>query len=357
MWAFAIPRVLCGFSLLLFCAVNLTKSWGKIISEPKLLQKTREEDEECIRLLQNIQNRTQTERLFCLSVIVGEGARITSRGMKSFGRHQFYVDTFVRYFTRIARSGKLKKSGNVILRADDYASLGSDVEEVLLDHGIPLASHAYRGCEHLPSHVVMIPDPVFIQSRGIIFRNLGQPYHQREPQVFWRGSTTGYGNCMRLQRVRMVTLANSTPWTNIKISNLVQHCGAKNREMFHDLHLIGEKKPEEFWCNYRGIIDIDGNANAWGLLWRLSSGSVTFRVDSSFCGIYGFHLKPWVHYIPIRSDLSDFRNVTSLVMSTDKNVINLLAHIASRASKYAAMYSYDAVAAKVVEQLHKVWSE
>lgn len=358
MWACAIPSVLCALALLLFCAVNKVnlRVWGRVFFEQKLRQKTREEGEECTRLLQNIRNSTQTERLFCLSVKAGEGARITSRGMKSFGQHQSYVDAFVGYFARIARSGKLEKSGYVILRADDSTSLGSDVEKVLSDHGIPLASHAYRGCEHPPPHVIMIPDPVFILSRGMIFRNHGLPYHQREPQVFWRGSTTGHGNCMRLQRVRMVRLANSTSWTDIKISNLVQRCGADYRGMFHHLHLIGETKPEEFWRNYRGIIDIDGNANAWGLLWRLSSGSVTFRVDSSYCSIYGFHLKPWVHYIPIRSDLSDFRNVTSLVMSTDKNVVNRLAHIASSASEYVAMYSYDAVTDKVVEQLHKVWS-
>ena len=73
--------------------------------------------------------------------------------------------------------------------------------------------------------------------------------------------------------------------------------------------------------------------------------------------LYGFDLKPWVHYVPIRSDLSDFVNMTSLVLAHRDSDVSQLAQIASSASEYAAMYTYDAVIDMVVEQLNRLWSE
>ena len=84
---------------------------------------------------------------------------------------------------------------------------------------------------------------------------------------------------------------------------------------------------------------------------------MVFRVESSFCSIYGFDLQPWVHYVPIRSDLSDFVNMTSLILARRDSDVAQLAHIASSASEYAATYTYDAVMDIVVEQLNRLWSK
>ena len=98
---------------------------------------------ECVRLLHDISSRTKATRLFCLSVVVGDGARVTSHGEGPFAPYQFYTGMFIKYFSEISKSGKLKKSGSIILRADDFAALGKDIEKELSDHGIPLASNDF----------------------------------------------------------------------------------------------------------------------------------------------------------------------------------------------------------------------
>ena len=56
---------------------------------------------------------------------------------------------------------------------------------------------------------------------------------------------------------------------------------------------------------HRFLIDVDGNVNSWGLLWKLLSGSCVLKIDSFYQQWYYPQLKPWKHLIPIRKDLSN----------------------------------------------------
>ena len=56
---------------------------------------------------------------------------------------------------------------------------------------------------------------------------------------------------------------------------------------------------------HRYLIEIDGNVNSWGLLWKLLSGSCILKVESSRRQWYHHKLKPYVHIVPICSDLSN----------------------------------------------------
>ena len=52
-------------------------------------------------------------------------------------------------------------------------------------------------------------------------------------------------------------------------------------------------------------IDIDGNVNSWGLLWKLLSGSCVLRVQSPRRQWFHHRLQPWEHLVPVQADLSD----------------------------------------------------
>ena len=56
---------------------------------------------------------------------------------------------------------------------------------------------------------------------------------------------------------------------------------------------------------HRWQVDIDGNVNSWGLLWKLLSGCCVLRVSSKRKQWYHHRLKPWEHFIPISFDLRD----------------------------------------------------
>ncbi len=56
---------------------------------------------------------------------------------------------------------------------------------------------------------------------------------------------------------------------------------------------------------YKYIIHVDGNVNAYRLLVTMSTGSLILRVESEYTSWMDSFLKPNVHYVPIKSDLSD----------------------------------------------------
>ena len=66
-----------------------------------------------------------------------------------------------------------------------------------------------------------------------------------------------------------------------------------------DFFCMTPLKAEVEWANSSGILDVDGNVNAWGLYWRLASGSTIFKVESEYISSYTEHALPFVHYIPI----------------------------------------------------------
>ena len=53
------------------------------------------------------------------------------------------------------------------------------------------------------------------------------------------------------------------------------------------------------------IVDVDGNVNSWGLLWKLLSGSCILRVHSGRQQWFYRHLKPWNTHVLIAADLHD----------------------------------------------------
>lgn len=72
---------------------------------------------------------------------------------------------------------------------------------------------------------------------------------------------------------------------------------------------INTVKPIPFvqMSKYKYILNIDGSVTAFRLSAELAFGSVILKVESKYKIWYLHLLKPWVHYIPIKSDLSDLK--------------------------------------------------
>ena len=105
------------------------------------------------------------------------------------------------------------------------------------------------------------------------------------------------------------------------------------------------------WSQYRGILDAPGNTNAWGLFWRLASGSAVFKIDGEYSNAYIKQLRPWVHYIPISNNLSD-------LIPLSKNIykIELLEKIALEARKFVMNYTFEKEITRVASELTYIWN-
>jgi hypothetical protein len=88
------------------------------------------------------------------------------------------------------------------------------------------------------------------------------------------------------------------------------------------------------------MIDVDGEVNSWSALWwKLYSNSVIFKVDSHYEQWYYKDLKEWVHYIPVKSDLSDLEERYQWALQNEEKCkqINI------NSTEFIKLHSYDYV--------------
>lgn len=56
---------------------------------------------------------------------------------------------------------------------------------------------------------------------------------------------------------------------------------------------------------YKYLINVDGTVAAYRLPYLLAGNSLVFKHDSIYYEHFYKSLQPWIHYVPIKKDLSD----------------------------------------------------
>jgi hypothetical protein len=198
----------------------------------------------------------------------------------------------------------------------------------LEDHGV---QNGLAYCDNRPG-IFLIPDPPFIRTSGYagvrsFFAHNDLPWDVRRPIAFWRGSTSGRPEPRELgwralPRVRLCEISRRHPeLIDAALTEIVQITDGQSRDEIASSGLMARRSPVTEIGRYRYQIDIDGNSNSWpGLFQKLLSGSTVLKVSSP----YGYRqwyydrLKPWVHFVPIASDLSDLVEKVEWVRDNDK---------------------------------------
>ena len=278
---------------------------------------------------------------------------------KSFSEpHSWYDGMQKLFLTKIHNDPKLLFTGPVLFRIEDNSTILAETGKALMRAGIPYLSHTHMisskaaDCSGQMGEKTCIyqPDFHFIENKGYqklirSFQKISTPLRKRKKMVFWRGASTGISSdCESLLRTRMCSIAEHVPWLDLKITKHVQCC--------HDIQSINASYVSEIkWAQFRGVIDVDGNVNAWGLFWRLASGSVVFRIHSQYANYYTSQMIPWVHYIPLSNDLSDIKERTRVVTLDGKSSIELEL-ISANAQRLVERISYAAELLRVRNELN-----
>jgi Glycosyl transferase family 90 len=115
------------------------------------------------------------------------------------------------------------------------------------------------------------------------------PFSQRKPVIIWRGETHGMSDMNRFLLIKLSE--KNRDWLD-----------ARSTLKDHSLRLERVEMSE-----YRYQLDIGGESGTtWGgLLWKMCSGSLIFKVDTFAKDWWHDLLVPWVHYIPIEELVSD----------------------------------------------------
>ena len=268
--------------------------------------------------------------------------------------HRERKDIQRKFLLDVFRHPSFSYHGPLAFNTKDSGAILCETALALHASGFPYLSHANRkyddtNCSQM-NPVIFQPDYYFIRWEGFkdLIAKLEQmniPFYRKAKQIIWRGSTTGKGveQCEELPRVKIIKAAQNISWLDFGISRNMPICRGKQP--------LRNSVPETDWIKYRGILDIDGNVNAWGLFWRLFSGSVIFKVESPYTNAYISKMRPWIHFIPVSLNFSELANITRIVMSDASGDVQLLQNITSNARALAEQFTYHSEVARVANEL------
>ena len=222
----------------------------------------------------------------------------------------------------------------------------------------PLVSHCFD--KYLPILSVSITDrysdvlfPVYedwerIQSKHSKYfppkcknyqHEFNTKWNEKKPIAVFRGGSTGTGVTIntnpRLKVAYMSSLCkkdeDELPFIDAGITNWnLRPRKSEDSEYLQTIDiknigfdLVGKLTPEE-QSNYKYIINIDGHVSAFRLSLEMNMGSVILKVDSEWKVWYSQFLKPYVHYVPIKRDLSDLYSQIKWCKNNDDKCIEIV---------------------------------
>ncbi|BFZ13095.1 hypothetical protein BsWGS_16134 [Bradybaena similaris] len=140
--------------------------------------------------------------------------------------------------------------------------------------------------------------------------NTGPRWENKSAVAFWRGRDS------RRERLQLVEMSQKHP----------QLIDARLTKMFffpHNETKYGPLTPQisffEFF-KYKYQLNIDGTVAAYRLPYLLAGDAAVFKQESEYYEHFYSRLKPDVHYVPIKQDLSDLLEKIQWAMSNDDKV-------------------------------------
>lgn len=186
------------------------------------------------------------------------------------------------------------------------------------------------------NNIIQLPDPFLFDNWDKLIdkikkANCKYKWDQKAEKIFWRGSPTGREYSIRriqyLPRVILVTLSILYPhFIDAKFTGPAYYekneFGKKLKEFIEIVNSGCELEhfPEEEHLKYKYLVSIDGNAAAWKRVpWIMLSNSVLF-LQHKFVQYFYPAMKPWVHYVPLKDDISDIFDKFCWAKENEKKV-------------------------------------
>lgn len=166
----------------------------------------------------------------------------------------------------------------------------------------------------------------------------------KKPVAVFRGSITGNDRTITNTRVQAKIMSLRYPsYLDIDLTNTFSYymyesgVGAVLTEI-DDPRIISQYPKDLDMYNqadrYKYILHIDGFTAAWRMSMEMFSMSVILKVDSEWKEHFYDLLTPWIHYIPIKSDLSDLINIIDWCRNNDKECEKIAINAFTFANKY-----------------------
>ena len=156
-----------------------------------------------------------------------------------------------------------------------------------------------------------------------------RPWSQKLNAAVFRGGLTGMsrssvrknGNsitdkCHMIPRCSLVLKTANSTKINAKLTGRTHFM---DRQGINGIPIFGESMSQTELLEYKAIIMLEGNDIASGLKWTLYSNSVVIMQHPRMTSwLMEELLEPWVHYIPLKDDLSDVEEKMQWVLDHDQ---------------------------------------
>jgi len=136
-------------------------------------------------------------------------------------------------------------------------------------------------------------------------------WENKTPIAFFRGADTGVED-----RLRLTLFSYQHPELVDATFHRVEH--SEVRALLESLgkQIVGASI--EYHFRHKYLFDVDGYASTYSRCrWILLSNSLLLKVQSDYCQWYYKALQPFVHFVPIRRDLSDLIDTLAFLKSHD----------------------------------------
>jgi hypothetical protein len=162
--------------------------------------------------------------------------------------------------------------------------------------------------------------------------NFNMPWDERKPIAVFRGASTGFGTTIENNpRLKVAYLSSQkrkdsddlyfldagiTDW-NLRPRKIMGEPYLQTIDIQKLSFSLSPKLTPEEQSTYKYIIHICGHVSAFRLSLELSMGSVILLVESDYKLWFEQLLVPYVHYIPVKKDLSDIYEKISWCKKND----------------------------------------
>jgi hypothetical protein len=157
-------------------------------------------------------------------------------------------------------------------------------------------------------------------------------WENRIHKVLWRGSSSGIKRYWppktpddvswlpRLEFCASAKMSKVAKHVDVGVVKLVQIPDSEVIARLSASNLMAQPIDKSCFANFKAVFDIDGNGNSWhGLFSSLLTAACVIKVQSEHGLVQWYYdrLKPWIHYVPVKSDLSDLEEIVSWVLDHD----------------------------------------
>ncbi len=265
----------------------------------------------------------------------------------SFHLNSLYYISLVKYFSDLIKKYKMPDVDFIIYGRDEIIPLKVEEELALQIPAFMMSKNTDSLCEN---NKFLMPDALIASKKwkSIINRvsvaKDNYPWDNKIEKIFWRGASTGsksinfynVSNIDKLIRLKLVFLSKLFP---DKIDAVITkfpefssgYDGKKLLSIMKILYKNADPVSEEEHLKYKYLIAVDGNTSPWVRVpWILSSNSVLLRQETSNIQWFYPALKPYIHYIPLKKDLTDIFEKFDWLKNNDQK----LKHITYNAQKF-----------------------